>query len=220
MFLQQNNIQFIHNKCHDYGWADAYLITSNGQKAGYGAVWGMEKREDRDAIFEFFNSGFEQYTHIAFQAFHSCCKAMYIQCQTNESLLPLLLFEFSENIHAEAILFEDHCTTALAIPGTLFRKKEPGDDVPEDCEEYVLLHNKTIVADGGLMLNYNIPFADIYMKVSDVHRRKGFGSLIVQELKKIAYAMQRVPAARCNINNKASKGTLLKVRDEALRVIW
>jgi hypothetical protein len=66
------------------------------------------------------------------------------------------------------------------------------------------------VASGGFMLNYNFPYADIYMDVKEPFRRMGFGSLIVQELKKEIYLMQRIPAARCNINNKASKATLLK----------
>jgi hypothetical protein len=46
--------------------------------------------------------------------------------------------------------------------------------------------------------------------VNENHRRKGFGTLIAQELKKAAYAMNRVPAARCNIHNGISKSTLLK----------
>ena len=54
LFLQENNFQFIHNKCHDYGWADTYLFTIDGVKAGYGSVWGQNRREDRDTIFEFY----------------------------------------------------------------------------------------------------------------------------------------------------------------------
>jgi ribosomal protein S18 acetylase RimI-like enzyme len=60
------------------------------------------------------------------------------------------------------------------------------------------------------MLNYNKPYADIYMEVKPSFRRRGFGSLMVQELKKIIYQIGRVPAARCNINNSISKATLLK----------
>ena len=60
------------------------------------------------------------------------------------------------------------------------------------------------------MLNYNMPYADIYMEVKEHARRKGYGSLMVQELKKEIYLRRRVPAARCNIRNQASKATLLK----------
>ena len=60
------------------------------------------------------------------------------------------------------------------------------------------------------MLNYNIPYADIYMEVKEEFRRHGFGALMVQELKKEIYLLGRLPAARCNINNLASKGSILK----------
>jgi hypothetical protein len=53
-FLQENDIQFVLDKCHRYGWADTYLLTNNGEQVGYGSVWGKDKREDRDAIFEFY----------------------------------------------------------------------------------------------------------------------------------------------------------------------
>ncbi|MEJ0028860.1 MAG: hypothetical protein WDO15_00045 [Bacteroidota bacterium] len=37
-----------------YGWADTWLFTKGGSVAGYGAVWGKDKREDRDSIMEFY----------------------------------------------------------------------------------------------------------------------------------------------------------------------
>ena len=67
-----------------------------------------------------------------------------------------------------------------------------------------------MAATGGLMLNYNMPYADIYYEVNENYRQKGLGTLMVQELKKAAYEMGRVPAARCNIRNIISKYTLLK----------
>jgi RimJ/RimL family protein N-acetyltransferase len=48
------------------------------------------------------------------------------------------------------------------------------------------------------------------MEVKENFRRKGLGSFIIQELKKACYLAGRVPAARCNIRNKASRATLLK----------
>jgi RimJ/RimL family protein N-acetyltransferase len=55
-----------------------------------------------------------------------------------------------------------------------------------------------------------MPYADLYYEVNENHRQKGFGSYMVQELKRETYLMGRVPAARCNINNVISKATLLK----------
>jgi RimJ/RimL family protein N-acetyltransferase len=66
------------------------------------------------------------------------------------------------------------------------------------------------MATGGFMLNYNHPFADIYMDVKEEFRQRGLGSLMVQELKKEIYKAHRVPAARCNIKNTISRATLIK----------
>ena len=70
--------------------------------------------------------------------------------------------------------------------------------------------NAEPVATGGFVRNYNFPYIDMFMEVKEEHRGKGYGVFVVQELKKEAYLKGRVPAARCNINNKASKATLLK----------
>jgi GNAT superfamily N-acetyltransferase len=48
------------------------------------------------------------------------------------------------------------------------------------------------------------------MEVAEPHRRRGFGSYLVQELKRVGYEMGKVPAARCNPTNLASRGTLQK----------
>jgi len=121
-----------------------------------------------------------------------------------------MAYEYARNINAEAILFEDHYTTDLKIPGAIFRRNKPDDDLSYDPGEYVLELNDAIVATGGFVRNYNLPYIDMFMEVKEDLRRRGLGSYVVQELKKEAYLKGRVPAARCNVDNKASKATLLK----------
>ena len=121
-----------------------------------------------------------------------------------------LLFQYTGNIAAESILFEDHRTTSMVIPGACFRKRSEEDESNGNDSEFVIEAEGTLVASGGLMQNYNWPYADIYMQVNEPFRQKGYGSLIVQELKKEAWAMMRIPAARCNIHNHISKATLEK----------
>ena len=65
-----------------------------------------------------------------------------------------------------------------------------------------------IVATGGILTHYNPPYGDLYMEVDPAHRRQGLGSFLIQELKRTAYATGRVPAARCNVANTASRATL------------
>jgi GNAT superfamily N-acetyltransferase len=66
------------------------------------------------------------------------------------------------------------------------------------------------VATGGLMFHYNVPYADIYMEVAEPFRQRGFGSYLVQELKRLAYALGSIPSARCSPSNVASRKTLQK----------
>ena len=76
--------------------------------------------------------------------------------------------------------------------------------------DYVLERNKEVVATGGFLLHYNVPFADLYMEVRQDCRRQGLGSFLLQEVKKQCYLSGRVPAARCDIGNIASRATLQK----------
>ncbi|RPE05717.1 N-acetyltransferase [Chitinophaga lutea] len=208
LFLHELNRQFICNKCHDYGWADSYLFTVAGEPAGYGAVWGTDRREDRDTIFEFYLlPPYRRLVHEIFLAFRAQCGAVYVEAQSNDALLSLMLFSHTANIRAEAILFEDDVTTGLQQPDVTFREVTSADESAGD-NEYLLEQEGRIVATGGLMLNYNYPYADIYMDVKEPFRGNGYGSYIVQELKREAYARQRVPAARCNISNRISQRTL------------
>jgi RimJ/RimL family protein N-acetyltransferase len=207
LFLQENNFQFVHDKCHLNGWADTYLFKRNGTTVGYAAVWGQEKREDRDAIFEFYIiTPYRKFAYTFFSELKNLSGTAFIECQSNDGLLSEILYQFAENINAEAILFKDKFQTAFLIDGAGLHKKQNDSANPE----YFLKYHDEVVATGGLMLNYNMPYADIYYEVDEHHRQKGFGSFIVQELKRQAYLSGRVPAARCNIKNLISKATLLK----------
>ena len=210
LFLKENNFQFIFNKCHDNGWADAYLLEIDGIRVGYGAVWGQNERNERDAIFEFYViKPFINFSNFIFPEFLLVSGATFIECQSNDLLLSAMLFTYSQNINADAILFEDHFQTNFEIRDVIFLKGLPADN-PNDSGEYVLEENGEVVATGGFMLNYNMPYADIYYEVKETFRQKGFGSLMIQQLKKEIYLIGRVPAARCNITNHASKANLLK----------
>lgn len=210
LFLHENNFQFIYNKCHDYGWDDNYLFLVDNKPVGYGSVWGKDRREDRDAIFEFYlMRPYRKRATTFFKRMHDVSGATFIECQSNDLLLTNLLYEHTQNVNAEAILFKDHVDTFLQLPALHFEKTDPASLNPNDVQ-FILKQQDEIVATGGLMLNYNFPYADVYYEVKEQHRQKGYGSLMAQELKKAAYQLQKIPAARCNVNNHISKATLEK----------
>lgn len=211
LFLEERKFQFVLNKCHDYGWADTYLFVIDDVKIGYGSVWGSQQRTDRDTIFEFYIlESYLKFAQLVFLRLQMSSGAIYIECQSNDQLLASMLYEYASDINTEAILFQDRLKTGYFIPGIVFRKADDSDQMGEDDSDYVLVLKDEIVASGGLMLNYNPPYADVYMQVKSAFLHRGFGSLMVQELKKLAYETGRVPAARCNINNPISRATLVK----------
>lgn len=206
-FLRELNAQFTYDKCHLYGWADTYLFSAEGIAAGYGGVWGKDKREDRDSIMEFYlKPEYRGDANEFFSEFISVSGAVWIESQSNDKSLSPMLFEYADGIWAEAILFEEDFQSSLKAEGVeVVAGEANGYDRP-----FVLKVKGEVVANGGLLLNYNFPYADIYYGVEEAHRRKGYGAFFVQELKKAAYAMGHVPAARTRIDNLISKRTMMK----------
>jgi GNAT superfamily N-acetyltransferase len=215
LFLQENNFQIRYNACHQRGWTDSYIITFHEAAIGYGSVKGKNDLKDRDTIFEFYIiPTFRNLSSISFLALLNSSGAGFIECQTNEKVLTSLLYLMGENISSPVILFEDDTCTSIAPDNINFRKRRENDiffeHKAEPAGEYVLEQNNEIVASGGFLLHYNLPFADLYMEVREDMRKKGLGSFLIQELKKQCYLSGRVPAARCSIENIASKATLIK----------
>ncbi|HYM09188.1 MAG TPA: GNAT family N-acetyltransferase [Bryobacterales bacterium] len=214
LFLQENNFQIRYDACHERGWTDSYLLKIDEAEIGYGSIKGRE-RADRDTVFEFFViHPFRKHSSVLFGELLSASGAKYIECQSNDMLLSSMLYEFSRDISANVVLFGDHAVTGHAIPGAVVRRRRDNDQVfehrVEPVGDYVVALAGEVVATGGFMLHYNRPFADLYMEVRENCRGRGFGSFLLQELKKECYLAGRVPAARCEIRNTASRAALIK----------
>jgi len=207
LFLAEAKFQFIYNKCHGAGWVDNYLFKFEERAIGYGSVWGKDKREDRDTICEFFlDQPFRKYARQIFDQFIKASGAVFVECQTNDTLLANMTFESAKNINAEAILFEAAFETDFLMDGAEFIKSKDQNE----WDAYCIQKDGEVVATGGFVWNYNFPYIDIYYEVKENFRKQGYGVLIMQELKQEAYRLNRIPSARCNIKNEASKALLLK----------
>jgi RimJ/RimL family protein N-acetyltransferase len=127
-----------------------------------------------------------------------------------------MLYDCAANITSETILFEDGFETQLTCPTGSFRKVTEADKERLEAQkldsgsDWMIESEGVPVATGGVTFHYNPPYGDLYMGVNESHRRRGFGSYMVQELKRIAYEIGKIPAARCNVANEASRKTLQK----------
>lgn len=215
LFLQENNFQIRYNAVHERGRADSYLIIVDTITIGYGSIKGNENPAERNTIFEFYIvPSFRHLSSIAFAKLLSISKASFIECQSNDLILTTKLYEFGQNVNANVVLFKDQTSTSMYLDHVDFRPRKDDDEIfehkLEPVGDFVLERNKVIVATGGFLLHYNVPFADLYMEVREDCRQKGLGSFLLQEVKKQCYLSGRVPAARCDLNNLASRATLLK----------
>ena len=143
-------------------------------------------------------------------------QAKRIMAQTNDVLLTLMLYDCATEITSDTIVFHDALTTHLDIPGVTFRQVTEADKERifehkvEPVGDWLIERDGAIVATGGIATHYNPPYGDLYMEVDERFRRRGYGSYLIQELKRASYETGSVPAARCNVANAASRATLQK----------
>lgn len=215
LYLQEQNCQIRYDACHTRGWADAYHVQVGDSIVGYGATKCLNSTRDRDTLFEFYLCpAYRAWTVASARALVEHASLSWIECQSQDSELARLVLEFSSRITSDTILFADHHTTSIAFPNALVRLRSEGDQIfeheMEPVGDFVMELHGDIVATGGFMLYYNMPFSDVYMEVRRDQRRRGIGAYFVQELKRLSYEAGRVPAARCGRTNRASLATLLR----------
>jgi GNAT superfamily N-acetyltransferase len=210
LYRQEANCQIIHDSFLSRGRAVPYMLHAEGRKAGYGAVWNTQ-------ITEFYT--LQNTRSLALPMFRELLAvsgATHIEAQTNLPLMLTLLYDCATNITDEAILFHDAVMTHLPCPNGKFRQAMPEDSASifehhsEPIGDWIIESNGEIVATGGFLCHYNPPYGDIFMEVTESARQQGFGSYLVQELKRVCYEAGKKPAARCNPDNTASRRTLQK----------
>ena len=214
LYRQEVNCQIIHDAALSGGNADPYLILLGGSVGGYGAVWNTYAK---DRVMEFYT--LPDARSLALPMFRELLnesQATHIEAQTNVPLMLTMLYDCAEDISELGILFQDEFTTHLVCPDGKFRQATPEDSQSifphqhEPVGDWVIEVKGAIVATGGFYCHYNPPYGDLFMEVSEPARRRGIGSYIVQELKRVCYEAGKKPAARCNPSNAASRRTLQK----------
>lgn len=214
LYRQELNCQIIHDSFLPRGLADPYLILAHGRIAGYGAV---SNKYDKGRLIEFYT--LPQARSLALPMFRellAASRATHIEAQTNNPLMLLMLYDCAKHITAENILFYDAFATQLVCPNGVFRRADSESSVeifPHQQEpggDWVIEAQGAVVATGGFLCHYNPPYGDIFMEVAESARLQGYGSYLVQELKRVCYETGKKPAARCNPDNIGSRRTLEK----------
>jgi GNAT superfamily N-acetyltransferase len=185
-----------------------------GRIAGYGLV---ANQHYPDTVNEFYTLPAYQAAALPmFRRLLEVSQAAKIRAQTNDRLMLLMLYDCAADITSDTILFEDALTTHLTCPTGILRKVSEADKERlfehkhEPGGDWMIESDGVAVATGGALFHYNPPYGDLFMEVHESYRRRGFGSYLLQELKRICYEMGKPPAARCNVSNVASRKALQK----------
>jgi GNAT superfamily N-acetyltransferase len=213
---REMNCQIVLDSWLDRRWVDPYVLRLGDAVVGYGLV-GDVRGESKTIVTEFFV--LPEHRGAALQLFRAlivASGATRFEVQTNDVLFTLMAYDCGTDIESDTVLFHDALTTQLAPLGAMFRKFAPHDAgrvlgrTRDELDEWLVEAGGEIVAAGGVLFHYNPPYGDIYMEVAESQRRRGYGSFLVQELKRAAYELGKIPAARCNVANVASRRTLEK----------
>ncbi|MEO8450990.1 MAG: GNAT family N-acetyltransferase [Gemmatimonadota bacterium] len=213
-YLAAVNAQIVHDSWHSRGRTTLYRIAGASGVLGYGAV-GSSSGQPHDTVKEFYVvPEAEPESTSLFRAFLAAARPRWIEAQTNDPFLAPRLRVFAPDHAPHTYLFTDSQATSLPAPGVQLRPVTKADHgtvfahTTEPVGTWGLDRDGTLAATGGLFFHYNPPYGDLYMEVAPEHRRKGYASYLLQELKRIGYETGHVPAARCQIENLGSRGAL------------
>ena len=217
-YREEMNCQIVHDSIHRReGWTLSYVLDLGGVVAGFGSVAIGGPWKDKPTVFEFYvlperrSRAFD-----LFEALLAASDARFFEVQTNDVLPTIMALTYGRDIATEKIVFHDKLTTAHPPNGAILRRVTSEEEIRICLErrqgggEWLLELDGTIAAKGGILFHYNRPYGDLYMEVPEPFRRRGLGSYLVQELKRLCYELGAVPCARCNPTNIASRRTLQK----------
>ena len=208
--------QIVHDSIHDRpGWSTEYLLSVEGVPAGYGSVATGGPWAVQPSIYEFYAEPAQRPRLFdLFEALLEVSGALRIEVQSNDPLALVMVHAYGHDIASESILFADHARTAYAPEGVRFRHPTEAEapDLSDTQRHWrgVVEHDGEPAGTGGVLFHYNPPYGDIHMEVAPAFRRRGLGTFLVQELKRLCYEDNRIPAARCSPTNLASRRTLQK----------
>jgi len=217
-YRAEANGQIVHDSIHARpGWTRSYLQRVGDGVAAFGSVAVAGPWKDKPTAFEFYVVPEQRGRAFdLFEAFVAASGARFFEVQTSDVLLNVMLHTYGSDIASEKIVFRDELTTSLAIPGAALRRVTSETESVKCFQERAGRSDWTLELDakpmgsGSLLFHYNYPYCDVAMEIDEEYRRRGLGAYLVQELKRFAYKMGGIPAARCNPENVASRKTLQK----------
>lgn len=215
-YRAEQNCQIVHDSIHPRrGWTREFAIAEGDRVVAYASLAVDGPWRDKPTLYEVYIVPERRSRAFAlFEAFLEATRPPAFEVQSSDLLLTALTITFAHEISTEKVVFRDDSTTAHALPGATLRCLTPAGEIRQAITEragggeWALEVNGAAVGKGGILFHYNPPYGDIYMEINEPHRRRGYGSFLVQELKRLCRELGGVPGARCDPTNAASRRTL------------
>lgn len=215
-FRVEMNCQIVHDAIHHRGgWTHEFALAEGDRPVGYASIAVDGPWREKPTFYELYVvPGRRLRTYALFEAFLSATQPPAFEVQSSDVLTTTMALTFAREITSERVVFRDHVKTTHALPGATLRCVTPAEDIQKAIAarqgggEWLLEVDGAVVGKGGLLFHYNRPYGDVYMDIHEGFRRRGFGSYLVQELKRLCYELGGIPAARCDPTNMASQRTL------------
>jgi hypothetical protein len=112
-YRAEMDCQIIHYSWLARGWYDPYRLSVNGGPVGYGCVGGLRGKNKVTAMEFYVTPEHRGKSQSLFRAFIDAGGARKIECQTNDRLLTLMLYDTAHRIKPGPVLFEDSVETRL-----------------------------------------------------------------------------------------------------------
>jgi GNAT superfamily N-acetyltransferase len=217
-FRQEMNCQIVHDSIHTRrGWTSSYALGLGGMTAGFGSIAIAGPWKDKPTIFEFYVlPAHRGRAFDLFETFVEASGARFMEIQSNDTVLAVMLHTYARDIWSEKIVFADRLTTALPAGGAVLQQLTSDEEIQLSIAEragqaeWQLQVDGQSAGSGAILFHYNVPYCDLAMEIAEPFRRRGFGSYLVQELKRAAYQLGGLPCARCSPDNVGSRKTLQK----------
>lgn len=204
LYRSEAGCQIVHDSILPRGLADPYILEVDGEIAGYAGVWNEHFPGRIMEIFAILQHRRVQPELV--RALGEESGAKELEVQTNILDGRSLIERCATNVWVESLLFREGSEPNLERRSLLFRRRRKTDTGPEGS--WIVEEDGEVLGAGGLLTHYNPPYADLYMEVVNTARRRGVGSYLVQELRRVCAEQGLRPAARCNPKNRASRRTL------------
>jgi hypothetical protein len=140
------------------------VLECEGVAVGFGSVGIAGPWKDKPTLFEFYVLR-EHRARVfdLFEALVAATGARFMEIQSNETLLGVMLHTYAGDIASEKIVFHDKITTALSANGAILRRLTSDEETRKDIEqrqggpEWMLEVDGKDAGKGGILFHYNRP---------------------------------------------------------------